>query len=694
MIDRLLIAEKPKMAQAIAACLPGPREKKGTHIVCGGGWVVTWCVGHILEMAPPDAYGEQYASWNFESLPIWPHSWKLVPVRSAISQLRAIEGLLKTTKTCVVAGDPDREGQLLVQEVLLHLGSRHPALRLWVQALDEKSVKKALGDLRDNREYEDLYQSALARSRADWLVGMNMSRAFTLAAKRCGSDRVLSVGRVQTPTLEIIVRRDLEIENFKPVDYFVLKVRAQVPKGEFDAVWKPLAGQSGLDADGRLLDRKIADALVAKVRGKSGQVSGYKVERESEGPPLPFSLSSLQVFASGSWGMGAQMVLDICQSLYETHMLTTYPRTDSEYLPESQLAEAAEVLQSVARTDPSVRELASGADLSRKSSAWNDKKVTAHHGIIPTTRPGNIDALSPAERKIYGVIVQRYLAQFYPDHIYQQTSVVVTFEGEHFAASGRTTMSPGWKKVFGAEETDAKDDGEQDAEEGKQTLPPMAQGDPAKCVSANATASRTKPPAHYTDGTLIRAMKNAHQFVADPELKKRLKDTAGIGTEATRAAIMETLLKRGFIQKNGKHLISTETGRILIAALPKELTDPGTTALWESVLDAIATGKVEPDAFLGKLKGQIAKLLDYAKSVELNVPSGGGAARPRGGRTSGKGKSAGRSQRSSGATGGEACPKCGKGSLVERTVRNGSNAGKRFKGCTNYPTCNYSEWPK
>jgi DNA topoisomerase-3 len=640
-MGRLFIAEKPSLGRAIAGYLPvagTPVGRPATHIVCGSD-IVTWCFGHLLEMVEPDGYGEQYKTWRFDHLPIIPEQWKLEPKGDARHQLKVIKGLLKDCDEVVHAGDPDREGQLLVDEVLEHLGNRKPVRRIWLAALDEASVRKALADLRDNGDYAKLKASAEARQRGDWLVGMNLTRAYTLAGREQGYDGVLSIGRVQTPTLALIVNRCMTIENFRPVDFFTVEALVSMVAGFFKALWRP-GDDITVDEAGRVLDRGIADRIRAKVEGRPVVVTKFEAKEQKQAAPLPFSLSALQAAANRRFGLGAQKVLDTAQSLYEAK-LTSYPRTDCSYLPESQWAEVERVLSGL---PAEYTELVEAADPKLKSGAWNDKKVTAHHAIVPTGQ--NPENLSGAERQVYDLIVRAYLAQFFPPYIYRQTNITLDIEGEVFTASGRTPISPGWKVVFGEVEDEDKDE---KGEEERQTLPTLQNGDQGTCEKAEVVAKKTKPPAYFTEGTLIQAMTNIHQLVDDPELKKRLRETAGIGTEATRAGIIETLKNRSFIIEKGKQLRDTPAGRKLILALPEQVKSPGLTGLFEQLLEAIAEGVISPNQFLDKQIQYVRKYVEHAMTMTMEVER-------------------------------HTCPECKKGFL--RRIKGGKSGW--FWGCSRY----------
>lgn len=641
---QLFIAEKPSVAKAIASCLPGSQSKGDGCIVVGNN-TVTWCFGHLMEQVPPEAYNEAFKKWAWETLPIVPQQWRVEVKSDAKKQFAVIKKLLKEASVVVNAGDGDREGEMLVREVLDDCGYKGQLKRLWLSAMDEASVKKALNDLKDGHAFDNLYSSAVARSRADWLVGMNLTRAYTLAGRAAGLDGTVSVGRVQTPTLALIVRRDLEIDNFKPRDYFTVTANVQHANGTFTAEFAPAEGMQGLDEENRIINKSVADSIAQAVSGKPGKIAKYEQKAGKQAAPLPFSLSALQQACSAKYGMSAQQVLDIAQSLYETHKVSTYPRTDCGYLPDSMHAEAGKTLAQLAKMGFAA---ASGAQTGIKSPAFNDAKVTAHHGIIPTGVSAG--GLNEAERKVFELIAKHYIAQFYPDFTYKQTSVDVESSGHTFKASGRVPVNQGWKVVFGASDVE---DGEKEDE---QALPAMSEGDTAQIASANVSAKQTKPPARFTDGSLIAAMTGIHKFVTDPEVKKRLRETSGIGTEATRANIIETLLKRSFIEKKGKNLISTATGKAVIKTLGNSpVTDPGMTALFEQALEMIVEGKLDGDKFLQMQVANVTKQIDVARNARFEGVAQTASAHK--------------------------CKACGK------PLRQRQGAKGKFWGCTGYPDC-------
>ncbi len=582
---KLVIAEKPSMARAI-------------QDVVGREYEVTNAFGHILELAEPDDYlprdipvnpKTRRKLWRACDLPIIPSDWKQIPKREAKEQLKKIGELLKKADLVVNAGDPDREGQLLIDEILDHFRYRGRVLRVWLSALDRTSIEKAFRSLRDNRDYKPLSDAAMARSRADWLTGMNFTRASTLS-----SGTFYSVGRVQTPTLALVVRRDRSIEVFVPRDYFEVLAQVRHSRGEILVRWKPSDSSGpGFDEEGRLVDRRLAESVSGKASGQ-GKISRFEKKEQRKPAPLPYNLSALQKAASARYGMSAEDVLKTCQSLYEKK-ITTYPRTDCRYLPEEQHGDAARVLDGL----PLSEGLRAQMDPGRRHPAWNTGKVTAHHAIIPTGEAAR--GLPEREQKLYDMIATSFAALFLPDYRYFAVSLAVELSGETWTASGRQDMETGWKALYG------RSDEEEEPEEAS-PLPDCKIGDPVAGLGGKVVEKQTKPPARFTDGTLIEAMSNIHKIVSDPDAKKRLKETSGIGTEATRAGILETLVDREYIVRKGKQILSTKKGRSLVgfleATLP-DLVDPVMTARWEDSLSEVAAGSRSMDAFVGPIAGLV-----------------------------------------------------------------------------------------
>ena len=602
---RLFIAEKPSLGRAIAAEL-GVTQNNPTFQICGSD-TVTWCFGHILEQYDPQDYDDNLRIWRRRDLPIIPKEWKLRPKESALTQLQVINHLLSEAEMVVHAGDPDREGQLLVDEVLEHFHYTGPVQRIWLASLDSLSVQKALATLKDNRDYADLRDAARARSQADWLIGMNASRAMTIFGRETGhNDGVLSLGRVQTPTLALVVQRDREIKAFVSVDYLILQASLQNDAGSFSATFKPSDTQTGLDSEGRLVDASIAQGIVDSVRGLTGIITSVTREKKKKPVPLPHCLSSLQKAASSKFGMTAQQVLDTAQSLYEKK-LTTYPRTDCRYLPEEQFGDAARLITALSGVS-GLEAVTAKADSALRGPVWDTKKITAHHAIIPTGEEPR--SLTAQETNLYLMIAVQYFLQFYPPMSYEAQKIVVSINDTTWEARGRLILEPGWTGVAAEEDEDAK------KKEPEQSLPPVSSDTPVTCTDVDALKKKTTPPSKFSEGSLIEAMANIHRFVSDASAKATLKENEGLGTEATRASIIETLKGRKYIEPSGKSLVSTPLGQSLIDMTPDVLKDPVMTAQWEQRLEQIARDELTLDAFM---QDQITILPTLLNSV-LSLP--------------------------------------------------------------------------
>ncbi|MGJ7456378.1 DNA topoisomerase III [Halomonas sp. MA07-2] len=617
---RLIIAEKPSLARAIADALPGaPRKQEGAIAV--GDTTVTWCLGHLLEQAPPDAYDPALKQWRLDTLPILPGRWKLTPRPKSRGQLSVIRGLLKAAREVVHAGDPDREGQLLVQEVIEHLGWKGAVSRLLVSDLNRPAVQRALARLEDNARYQPLYRAAESRSRADWLFGINLTRAWTLTGRQAGHDGVLSVGRVQTPVLGLVVRRDGEIRDFTPHPFFVLWADLAMEHGTLRAWWAPDEGET-LDDQGRLLAREPAAALAERLPGAAGRLVKLETQNKRQAAPLPYSLSALQVDAARRYGLSAKGVLDTCQALYERHQLITYPRSDCRYLPEEHFSAARGTLEDACRADDTLRQWLAGADFTRRSRAWNDKQVGAHHALAPTGRPMDPARLSATEANVFRLIARNVLAQFYPPLATREVKAEFMILDEAFRARGQELLEAGWKPLFTTRDE-------------APPLPPLTEGEACRVDEAGVEDRETRPPEPFNDASLIKAMMNIARYVEDPAVRRTLREHDGLGTEATRAGIIETLVERGYLVRRAKALRATRLGSALIASLPEAASRPERTALWEQRLSAIAEEGVDPAPFLGDLISDLHGLLASADAGRLRqaLATAGGEEPPAGGRT-------------------------------------------------------------
>jgi len=645
---QLFLCEKPSQAKDIAKVLGA--TQRGDGCLIGTDIQVTWCIGHLLETSPPETYDPKYKSWALEHLPIIPEAWRVEVKSKTSAQFKAVKKLLLQAKEVVIATDADREGELIAREMMDFCGYRGPVKRLWLSALNPESIRKALATLKSGDETYPLYQAALARSRADWLIGMNLSRLLTLVGRRSGGDQLLTVGRVQTPTLNLVVIRASEIANFIKKPFWEVEVILNASNQDFVAKW--VSPWDCLDGDRRCIDQQRASIAAAQLTAGSAVVQSVEVERVMERPALPFDMATLQELCDRKFGMGVDETLNVAQSLYETHKATHYPRTECQYLPESMLSEVPAVLEAMLNTDPSIAPLLQQLDRSRLSHAWDDKKLAGpHHGIIPTTEAADISKMSEKERKVYDLIRRRYLAQFLPNHEYDRATVFLSASDQQLRATGKQIAVPGWKSLFvEADETEQEDE---QAAPKTQRLPPLESGQRCSILSSELKSLTTSPPRPYTEGTLLKAMKNIAEIVDDPRLKAKLRATTGIGTQATRASIVKGLMQRGYIEKKRRSLSPTPSAVALIDAIPDIVKNPGMTAIWEQASDEIEAGRLTLESFLKTQSEWISRLVSQCSELTVNIE------RP--------------------TT--PPCPSCG----AETRKRKGKNGD--FLSCSTYPTC-------
>lgn len=630
-MNRLFIAEKPSVGKAIAEALGKTKSDKG-YCETKSGDVVTWCFGHLMELATPDVYlpddvpttksGSKV--WREQDLPIVPDRWKIQVKSDCKSQFNVIKKLAQKSNitTIVNCGDPDREGQLLVDEILSFIGNKKPVLRYWASAVDSASVKKALSLLESNEKFVGMRYAALGRSHADWLIGMNATRAFTLASRRSGNGSLLSVGRVQTPTLNLVATRDHEINNFKPQTYYVFKGNFKAANKTFTATLQYGDAQKGLDSEGRLIDLNAARLLQQKLSSvDKAKVIEFETKNKDKNAPLVYSLASIQAEANAKYGYSAEQILNICQALYEKYKLTTYPRSDCEYLPTVQHQDAAKVLRALCSFHTELKSTISKANPSLKSKVWNDSKITAHHGIIPTQQVGNLSELKDDERKVYMLIVKRYLSQFFPPAKLLATTIKMDVSGEVFVCKGSVVVENGYLAVYGGEDDTAEQD-KDDEKEDSQSLPKLSAGEIVDVLQVSPVTAQTKPPASFTEGTLIKAMQNIYNFVPDGPFKKVLKDGDGIGTSATRASIIAELKKKGFLELKGKKIKATPVGIKLLSELPDLCKNPVLTAMFESQLKLVESGKITYKQFEEKQKAFALQLVEKASKLTIELPDG------------------------------------------------------------------------
>jgi len=647
----LIITEKPSVARDIAKVL-GCKTKRDGYIE-GDLYVVTWAVGHLITLCEPDDYNEAYKKWHYNSLPIIPEEIKTKPYPKTKSQLSIIKSLIKRedVSNLICATDSGREGELIFRYIYEYLKSKKPFQRLWISSMTDEAIKKGFETLKPSKAYDNLYYSAKCRSEADWLVGINATRAYTTL-----NNVLLSIGRVQTPTLALIVNRHHEITDFVPKDYFEVVVNY----GQYTGIWfdeKP--------SETKIMDEEKALLIKEKVHNQDGTVIKVEKKKKTEKPPLLYDLTELQRDGNKMYGYSAQEVLTYAQNLYERYKLLTYPRTDSRYLSDDMKDTVKETMAHI-NIPPYDKAIKSVLDKGLKFSKRiiDNSKVTDHHAIIPTNLKPNTSRLPKEEMTIYNLVVKRFIAVFYPDFTYEITSVIVDIEKETFASKGKIIIQKGWKSLYKAD----KDDKDEE-------LPPIKKNDIVHVQESEIQKKQTSPPKPYTEGTLLSAMENAGRYVEDEELKEQLKE-AGFGTPATRASIIERLIQVKYIYRKGKSLHPTEKGIKLIKIVPDELKLPETTGKWEKGLNKISKGELESDKFMKSINRFVVYIV---KEADKNKNSVVFEKENYGKGKSGKGSGKGRHNKSLGN-----CPKCKTGTIHENS-----------KGyyCSNWQQgCNMTIW--
>lgn len=689
-MKRLFICEKPSLAEAVANFL-GSAIKKGGYYEAGDNFVA-WLQGHILAQKMPEDYEPNLKKYSYDTLPIIPGVWEkeVKPNGNYPRIYKTITQLLKEADEVVNVGDPDREGQLLVDEVLELAGNKLPVKRLYINAMDDVTIKRAFEGMIDNAAAHNTYLAALGRERTDWLFGINASRKYTLDA-----GTTIKVGRVKVPMLALVARRNDEIDNFKSVKYYNVRALFRLATSlPFETIWQVPENTEGMDSEGRLIDVIPARACVQKITGKTGIVKSVVTEKGTAAPPLPYSLSTLQRAAEPAYGFDPAKTLELAQALYEKK-LTTYPRSDSNYLPESQQDDAAVILENLKLTgSEELKKYADSADSTLKSKAFNTKKVSAHHALIPTMEKIDLNSLPEDEQKLYTLIAKRYLLQFYPVQEFEATKVEIECEGEPFLACGKVIINNGWKDI-------ATGSDEKSEEEAKQ-LPALHEGDAVNLTIANIIEKNTTPPARFTQSTLIAALTNAHKFVKNPDLRETVKEIKGIGTEATRSTIIKQLIDAGMlIEKTAKkkaELYVSDSVKELLACLPDEVIYPDMTALMELELDKIDAGRLTLDDYMRGKEDYIRQIIKLPSKFTPVVRKndypvcpvcGTGKLFPHEGKngkfwscSNYKNGCKATFQDSKGAPVIEKCPVCGKGYLRKRQGKNGD-----FWSCSNYPEC-------
>ena len=660
---RLFIAEKPSLARSIAAVLSKPQLNHKLYIQAGDDFVA-WAAGHLLEQAMPEAYDEKYKHWNIADLPIFPDVWKLLVKKECKDLFDNIKSLLKKADTVVNAGDCDREGQLLIDEILDYCGYKGKVLRILISDTNPEAVKKALDNLKPDSDFYGDRDAALARSRADWLHGMNLTRLYTKMAERNGyNGGPLRIGRVKTTVTALVVRRDEAIEAFTPKPFWVVKAQVSVAHGSFFATWKPKDEQVGLDEEKRLVDKSVGEALVTRLKGKPAVISKYECKKQSSKPPVGFSLPKLQMIASKKYDLSPAKVLEICQKLYELGILT-YPRSDCEYLPDAHHDDAQRVFN-VIETLSSVR-VPQNVDKKRNSPVFNSKKVEEHHAIIPSASCKVTTPLDGDEALIFELVAKRYFCFFLPDYEFLQVNIIADIDGEIFSASGRQVLNDGWKSIEN-DSLDKDDEKDNDEESNSTPLPQSSEGESGSCSDINMLEKNTKAPARFSEATLLKAMNEVYRYVLDPEIKKILKDTDGIGTAATQAGIIKELIDSDMLTKKGKNLISSSAARCLIHALPENITLPDLTAVWETFFRKIKDSQMSIDEVIKYIQDTIRDIISSAQPITVQGVDN----------TKSKKSDTKMSSKKSSVK----CPRCDAPMLL----RNGKNGS--FWGCSNYPEC-------
>ncbi|EHA28939.1 MULTISPECIES: DNA topoisomerase III [Bacillus] len=586
MSKTVVLAEKPSVGRDLARVLKC--HKKGNGYLESDQYIVTWALGHLVTLADPEGYGKEFQSWRLEDLPIIPEPLKLVVIKKTGKQFNAVKSQLtrKDVNQIVIATDAGREGELVARWIIEKANVRKPIKRLWISSVTDKAIKEGFQKLRSGKEYENLYHSAVARAEADWIVGINATRALTTKF-----NAQLSCGRVQTPTLAMIAKREADIQAFTPVSYY--GIRAAV-----DGM--TLTWQDKKSKQTRTFNQDVTSRLLKNLEGKQAVVAELKKTAKKSFAPALYDLTELQRDAHKRFGFSAKETLSVLQKLYEQHKLVTYPRTDSRFLSSDIVPTLKDRLEGM-EVKPYAQYVSQIKKRGIKSHKGyvNDAKVSDHHAIIPTEEPLVLSSLSDKERKLYDLIAKRFLAVLMPAFEYEETKVIAEIGGETFTAKGKTVQSQGWKAVY-----DMADEDDEQEDDRDQTLPALQKGDTLAVRTLTETSGQTKPPARFNEGTLLSAMENPSAFMQGEEkgLVKTLGETGGLGTVATRADIIEKLFNSFLIEKKGQDIFITSKGKQLLQLVPEDLKSPALTAEWEQKLSAIAAGKLKSAVFIKDMK--------------------------------------------------------------------------------------------
>ncbi|HMM05423.1 MAG TPA: DNA topoisomerase III [Clostridiales bacterium] len=586
----LVLAEKPSVGRELARVLGA--DKKGNGCYRGSRYIVTWALGHLVSLAQPEHYGSQWKQWSFETLPMLPQPMELTVLPETSKQYRVVKELLhdKEVASVIIATDAGREGELVARWILQKSGVKKPLQRLWISSQTDKAIKEGFSHLKNGKEYENLFHSAESRAEADWLVGLNVTRALT-----CKYNAQLSAGRVQTPTLALIVAREKEIRDFKPREFWRLKADL----GKFTVRWDNGKGS------GAIYDQKTAEELKRAIINGAFTVTEVGETAKSVPPPLLYDLTELQRDANKAYHFSPKQTLDIMQRLYETHKVLTYPRTDSRHLSDDIVPTLPERLKAVAFAEftAAVKEIGKEGRAIAKSCI-NNQKVSDHHAIIPTEERPNLLKMTAEEKKIYFMVVKRFLAAFYPPYQYKTVGIRCSWQQELFRADGKTETAKGWRLVYDLDK--------EEEEEEYQNLPPIKKGDSFICKNTLLKADQTKPPSRYTEASLLAAMENPSKLIADKKMKEYIG--GGLGTPATRADIIEKLYRAFYMENRDNVIHPTSKAIQLMELVPTELKEPLLTAKWERELEAIAKGQRDKKSFIGEIRGYTQDLVKTVKN--------------------------------------------------------------------------------
>lgn len=596
---KLVIAEKPSVARDIAKVLNC--GKKGDGFLYNDEYVISWAVGHLVTLCEPEEYDDKYKKWQTETLPIIPEQIKTKTITNTVSQFKILKKLMNSKKidSLVCATDSGREGELIFRYIYELAGCKKPFERLWISSMTNKAISDGFANLKNGSEYDNLYISAKCRSEADWLVGINATRAFTIKY-----NALLSIGRVQTPTLALIVAKQKEIDNFAVTEYY----EVEADFGEYKGLWFNKEND-----DSKIKTKEEANNIAKKVKGQTAVVDSIKKEDKKMPPPLLYDLTELQRDCNKKFGFSAQKTLDIAQALYEKRKMITYPRTDSRHLSDDMIPKLKTVISKLNNTNEYnsyAMSLMNMAKLPITKRIVDNSKISDHHAIIPTEVNINVSILSAEEFKVYDLIARRFLQVFYPYYVYSTTKIVTLCQDEYFSSTGTTVIDKGWTALnVNSDKKKKKED---------IILPDVNKGDEFVTVNTKVSQKKTKPPTPYNEAGLLSAMENAGRFVEDEALKEQLKES-GLGTPATRASIIERLLKVGYIKRNKKYLVPTDKGMKLIEIVPPELKSAETTGKWEKGLTSISKGKMDREKFMNSIKRYVCYIVDESRKGKCKV---------------------------------------------------------------------------